>query len=339
MATKTKIEWLHDPYFDYAGATWNLFWGCTRFSPGCCNCYIFRQPPLRMRHLKFDKAGVGGKTDIVYADRKVLFYPLSWQKPLMIFPESLGDLWHGAVPIERIAEVWAVMMLAPRHIFITTTKRTRRQRNWLRSPKFRILVTEAMQGILADHRVADADYYHATKHLARVGPGGSLWPLPNVWVGTSVEDNTVAAERIPELEETPAAVRWLSCEPLTNEEDDPLNLDGMLDSIDWAVFGGESGPAAKATDLDTEPAVGLRPISIPNLGKLIESAHGQDAVVFVKQLGEPWARDTGARDRAGRDMSEWPEELRVREYPVQLASRAYQLQPDNAPALAAVCRG
>lgn len=369
MADLSGIEWLHDVFLDRQGASWNCWWGCERWSPACLNCYIFRQPPLRMRHLKFDKAAVGGKTPIVYAERRVLFQPLRWRDPRMIFVESLGDLWEGRVPIERTAEMFAIMLLARRHIFITSTKRTRRQRNWLRSPRFYRLVVEAFQAILAEYtgRLDDRDVEQAQRHLARSCLGGVLLPLPNVWVGTTVEDNERAAERIPLLRGTPAAVRWISCEPLTSEDEDPLNLDPWLapqpprwgpeyveptspagilvqdleevPGIDWAVFGGESGPAAKATDLDTEPAVGLRPINLNNLEALIGEANRAGARVFVKQLGEPWAKETGAASKKGSDPAEWPHEFQVRQYPVQLAQRALTIDPGNVAALADIQRG
>ncbi len=358
MAEKSLIHWLHDPHLDLVGATWNLFWGCTRFSPACLNCYIFRQPPLRMRHLRFDKAAVGGKTPIVFADRKVMFAPLRWKRPLMVFVESLGDLWHASINIRLIAEVYAIMLLTPRHIYLTLTKRAGRQRNWLRHPKFRQYVTEALHTITAEYdgRIPAADVAAAFAHVTVPGPGGALQPLTNQWIGVTVEDNTCAAARLPLLHTTPAAVRWASCEPLTNEQPEeedegggPLNLEPWLlgrpawgpeyreptspagilvqdlipeTRIDWVVLGGESGPAAKASDLDTEPAAGLRALDVDRLEVLIDQAGRAGARVFVKQLGEPWAKAAGAKDRKGGDWDEWPEQLRVRTYPKQLAERA-----------------
>jgi protein gp37 len=312
------------------------------------NCYIFRQPPLRMRHLKFDKAAVGGKTEIVYAPRTALFAPLRHRKPLLVFSESLGDLWHGKVHIDRTADMYAVMLLCPQHIFITLTKRSRRMRNWLRSPRFRTKVLEALGRIIRDARdlgvkIRQADIDSAYDHLHRSQDGEAMLPPPNVWVGVTVEDNHYAAERIPDLAATPAAVRVISCEPLTSELDDPLDdpldlapwLEAAAEAggpIDWAIFGGESGPAAKATELDTEPAVGLRPISLPNLERLIGQARTAGARVFVKQLGEPWAKENGAVSRSGGNPAEWPAQLRIREYPLQLAQRALTFDPRNVEA-------
>ena len=102
------------------------------------------------------------------------------------------------------------------------------------------------------------------------------------------------------------------------------------------MFGGESGPAAKATELDTEPAPGLRDLDPDHLAFLIGEARDLGADVFVKQLGEPWAIAHGAASKAGRDPGEWPQQLRIREYPIQLAERALRFDPGNRLALAAV---
>lgn len=374
MALKSVIDWLYDPYLDRAGATWNRWYGCTRESSACSNCYISRQPPLRIKGLKFDKVAIGGKTEIVMTDPKVLYYPIKWSLPLLIFPISLGDLWHPAVPIERTAEMYAVMLLANWHIFITTTKRHRRQRNWLRSARFHRLVREALVRIAREcpHRIPPAALAAAWQHLDASGATEAMLPLTNVWVGVTCEANE-NADRLRYLADTPAAVRWGSIEPVT---DLGLDLDECLTercercggepvlelvpgmgldfcdadgcnggfieypAPDWFVFGGESGPPAKATELDTEPAPGLRPLDLGHLEFLIDQVHGMRTPtrrrpeVFVKQLGEPWAVQAGAASRAGRDMSEWPEQLQVRRYPVQLAERALRFDPDNALALA-----
>lgn len=350
MGEQSSIEWLHDPFLGRQGASLNPWWGCERVSEACANCFIFRQPPLRMRGLVFDKAGIGGKTEIIYADRKVLLGPLRRRQPLMIFVESLGDLWHGKVHISRTADVYALALLAPHHIFITTTKRVPRQRNWLTFPRFPRHVADAVERLAAEHTAAGGRFRGgeleaARAHLApSLAAGTAMRPAPNVWVGCTVENNARAAERIPALRATPAAVRWLSCEPPTNELTDPLDLEPYFEgnaaaldlgwpAIDWVVFGGESGPAAKATHLDTEPAVGLRPIDLGNLHRQIQVVTAEGARAFVKQLGEPWSAEHGAAQRQGRDITEWPAGLQVRRYPRQLAARALDVDPGNVPAL------
>lgn len=351
MSLKSSIEWLYDPYLDRAGATWNRWYGCTRESSACSNCYIPRTPPLRMRHLRFDKVAVGGKTPIVMADPKVLYKPLTYRAPLLIFPNSLSDLWHPAVSIERVAEMFAIMLLASRHIFPTTTKRHRRQRNWLRSARFHRLVAAALDRIVADSpvQIPRGDVEAAYAHLATTGPGEPMRPLTNVWIGVTCEANE-NGERLRYLAGTPAEVTWASCEPVTDpdldltwhlqsgSDDNDDERDGVVVALrppDWFVFGGESGPAAKATDLDTEPAPGLRPLDLDHVGALIGQAHSLGAAVFV-QLGQPWAKAVGAASAAGRDPAEWPQHLRVREYPIQLAERALRFDPGNRLALAAL---
>jgi protein gp37 len=328
----SSVEWLHDPYTGRQGGSLNLFWGCERVSPACLNCYIFRQPPLRMRGLVFDKAAIGGKTEIIYAPRTVLLGPLRKTTPKMWFVESLGDLWYGRVPARIAADVYALALLTPHHIYITSTKRVRRQHNWLRSPRFRLLVQAAVEQLAAE-RVAAGGRFRpgvleaAREHLAAPGP---MREVGNVWVGCTVEDNAIAAERVPLLRDTPAAVRWLSAEPLTSEDTDPINLGPWLATgpgrIHWLVLGGESGPPAKATPLDTEPAVGLRDVSIPNLIRQVQIAQAAGVAVFVKQLGTPWASRVGIASRKGADPAEWPPELRVREYPAALELRARRTQ-------------
>lgn len=347
MADYSSIEWLYNPFTGQQGSSWNDKYGCTRVSPACANCYITRTPPLRMRGLKFDKAGAGGRTEIVLADPKVLLYPLTvWaRKSRMIFVDSLSELWHGAVKLERTAFMYAVMLLASQHVFLTLTKRTRRMRNWLRDPRFSAKVAAAILQIVAEGQVKLTSEQVA-RALERCRYGQAIRLPAHIWTGTTVEDNQRAQERIPLLTDIDTEdPLWTSDEPLTNEIDDPLDLTGMLRGINWVVFGGESGPPAKATPLDTEPAVGLRPISLPNLARLIDQTRAAGLVPFVKQLGEPWAlenglarrsKDHGGPDRAGRDINEWPENLRVREYPLALAHHTLTYDPANQLALAAI---
>lgn len=220
MSAKTSIEW--------TDATWNPVRGCSIVSPGCRNCYAMRQAH---RH-----AGRGGAyqgltrmtkrgpvwTGKVRTPRGVLELPLHWRKPRRIFVDSMSDLFHERVPADYIARVFAVMATAKHHTFQILTKRA-----------------ERMQQLLAH----DLPYE------------GPEWPLPNVWIGVSVEDQKRADERIPLLLETPAAVRSISAEPLLGQVDLQLGqwvrmFSGRFDDkpcpqIDWVVAGGESGPKAR----------------------------------------------------------------------------------------------
>ncbi len=155
----------------------------------------------------------------------LLDLPLRWKRPRLVFVNSLSDLFHDAVTPEVIADIFAVMQLAPAHTFQVLTKRARRMLRVLSDPAFRVLVDAARERI-------------------RPGCGDFTWPLPNVWLGVSIESDAYAF-RANYLRATPAAVRWISAEPLLGPLGS-LNLTG----IDWLVAGGESGPKARPMSLD-----------------------------------------------------------------------------------------
>lgn len=227
----TEIAW--------ADETWNVVTGCTRVSDGCLHCYIPRTPPFRMAHRRFDHDGIGATTGVkLHSDR--LPIPLAWRKPRRIFVCSLADLFHDAVPDRYIAEVFAVMSIAERHTFQVLTKRPARMRSLLNTEQFWVLVDNA-------------------RAVRRHGPlpGAGAVALPNVWIGTSVESQQWADIRIPALLETPAAIRWLSMEPLLGAVDLTNVAPGLRYAnsgftalagsrrVDWVVVGGESGPGAR----------------------------------------------------------------------------------------------
>lgn len=291
MADKTRIEWTE--------ATWNPITGCSLASPGCTNCYAMQLAGTRMKHhasrkgLTRESGGRPKWTGEVRFNREWLDQPLRWKRPRMIFVCAHGDLFHENVPDEWIDEVFAVMALCPQHTFQVLTKRSARMREYL-------------SGNCAANYVA-------------VDPEGKFkaqeaWPLPNVWLGVSVEDQQRADERIPDLLATPAAVRWLSCEPLLgavdltaiqaprycaedHETDWKFNSlihgsdcywydcgDGFTDGgdgpyrehgIDWVVAGGESGP-------------GARPMHSDWVRSLRDQCAADDVPFFFKQWGQ-WA--------------------------------------------------
>lgn len=226
MGDTTHIEW--------TDATWSPVTGCTRVSPGCVNCYIDWAPPFRIEGRHFtDRDGnrshaIGATTGVrLHPDR--LDWPLrkrSWRGK-RVFVCSLADLFHDDVPDEYIARVFAVMALTPEVTYQVLTKRPARMRALLASGTFAGMVWRDVDDL--------------------------SWPLPNVWLGVTVEDQERADRRIPILLDTPAAVRWLSCEPLLG----PVNLGRAVGTyyggdpredesgIDWVVVGGESGPGAR----------------------------------------------------------------------------------------------
>jgi protein gp37 len=245
MSATTKIEW--------TDRTWNPVTGCTKVSPGCDNCYAetfaerWRGTPGHPYEQGFD----------VRLRPERLDQPLHWRKPSRVFVNSMSDLFHDAVPDEFIVAVFARMWWSPQHTFQILSKRHGRMRSLV--PR----IEERLRNMEHDLALVDA-------------PTPLHWPLPNVWLGCSVENQQWADIRIPALLDTPAAVRFLSCEPLLGPVDLRLPVDhsaherdytdGMpwpqcLDCstdtvtvnwtvpegprIDWVICGGESGPRAR----------------------------------------------------------------------------------------------
>jgi protein gp37 len=262
MADKTRIEW--------ADATVNAINGCSVTSPGCTNCYAMKLAGTRMKtHPSREGLTVETKAGPVWngevrLHEPALLQPLSWSKPRRIFWNAHGDTFHDAVPDEWIDRIFAVAALTPQHTHMILTKRSKRMREYF--TKVRVcdgvcdsmsIVWDVAQNMAIEHGLLDR--YQPTIRV-----------LPNVWLGVSVEDQTRADERIPHLLATPAAVRFLSCEPLlgpvdlhrhdSDEARDWLTghwfevdtapdgggiAQGTGAKIDWVIAGGESGPGAR----------------------------------------------------------------------------------------------
>ena len=255
MADNTKIEW--------TDATWNPVTGCTVVSDGCSNCYAMRLAGgILRRHPSREgltKHGPNGPvwTGEVRLNEAWINHPIFWRKPRMVFVCTHGDLFHEAVPDEWIDRVFAVMALCPQHTFQVLTKRPERMKEYLSGQDGGIVDA-------ADFLAKKLDRYTLSGnagHLCSWTEYGDTrcdiapWPLPNVWLGVSVEDQATAEERIPHLMETPAAVRFLSAEPLLG----PVNLfdacqinnrPNQASALDWVIVGGESGPNARPMDAD-----------------------------------------------------------------------------------------
>ncbi|KPH59166.1 phage Gp37/Gp68 family protein [Novosphingobium sp. ST904] len=198
MADGSKIEWTE--------ATWNPITGCSLASPGCTNCYAMKLAGTRMKNhasrkgLTIDtKAGPVWNGD-VRLNEQWLDLPLRWKRPRMIFVCAHGDLFHESVPDEWIDRVFAVMALARQHTFQVLTKRSARMREYVNGMLRGRSLHDAMR------KVTGSDKAQLIYTCDRA--------LPNVWLGVSVEDQARADERIGDLLKTPAAKRWLSCEPL-----------------------------------------------------------------------------------------------------------------------------
>lgn len=208
MADQTAIQW--------TDATWNPVTGCTRVSPGCANCYIERTPPFRMAGRRFARVhdvARGRPEDFfrvnesstgvqLHPDR--LEQPLHWRKPRRVFVCSLADLFHDDVPDAYIDDVFAAMLAAPQHTFQVLTKRPERARDWFESA-VSSFDTRTRVWTIAAHMLG------ATRE--RGGWPAETWPLPNVWLGVSIE-NARFTWRAAVLREIPAAVRFISAEPL-----------------------------------------------------------------------------------------------------------------------------
>lgn len=241
---KSKIEWTE--------ATWSPVIGCTKVSAGCKHCYAERE--VETRWSKNPKSIWYGRSFAEVLCRPETLAgagsPLTWTKPRRIFVCPRADLFHDEVPDLFIADVFGVMAATPQHTYQVLTKRPERAR-WLLGGEGVLNFRTAVEECAAMYSDADA-----------------AWPLPNVWLGVSIEDQLTADERIPLVLDTPAAVRWISAEPLlgavdlTNIEHPHFSIRadvlGGVDSrgrrrgddiqpgpsLDWVVAGGESGPNA-----------------------------------------------------------------------------------------------
>jgi protein gp37 len=216
----TSIEWTDE--------TWNPVLGCDRVSPGCDGCYAITSARIRGNNpnpkIRNAYAGLTERRDgrIDWTGRINLIEdrltePLRWKKPRRIFVNSMSDLFHDKVDVGFIAEVFAVMAAAHWHTFQVLTKRHGRMRHLLNEPDFLELV-KAESATLA-HEGVDIQANNPWEH----------WPLLNVWLGVSVEDQKRADLRIPALLDTPAAIRWISAEPLLG----PVDLSHWLSPITW----------------------------------------------------------------------------------------------------------
>ncbi|KEQ05717.1 DUF5131 family protein [Pseudorhizobium pelagicum] len=243
-----------DTSIEWTDATWNPVAGCTIMSAGCTNCYAMRMA-ARLEAMGVDKyRGLtrksGGRakwTGVLRLDEAALSVPEKWSRPRNVFVNSMSDLFHPDVPSDFIGRVWEVMKRTPRHTYQILTKRPDR--------------------------------------MAEVLSSG-FDVLPNVWLGASVEDDRVI-HRLDELRQVPAAIRFVSFEPLIGSV-----ADGRLDGIHWAIVGGESGPNA-------------RPMDPEWIDEIFDLCTDAGAAFFFKQWGGKNKKATG-RSYRGRVWDEMP---------------------------------
>ena len=254
MGDKTGINW--------TDATWNPVVGCTIVSDGCSYCYAMPQA-ARLEAMGVEKyAGLTRRTadgrpvwsGAVRLAEEALDQPLRWQRPRKIFVNSMSDLFHDGLADEQIDQVFAVMALARRHTFQVLTKRSERMRCYLSDPERVWKIFQAVR------KHIDNEFMENSRLAEDELPWP--WPLPNVWVGVTVENQQAAELRVPDLLKTPAAVRWVSAEPLVGALNlrkwlGPQNEGQWLNvvecghsanryGINWIVVGGESGREARA---------------------------------------------------------------------------------------------
>ena len=269
--SKSKIEWTTD--------TWNPVTGCTRVSAGCDNCYAVTMTK-RLSGMPHTKEKYGGLINegknhfngTIKLHEAELETPIKWRKPRMVFVNSMSDLFHKDVPFRFIAKVFHVMGYTPHHTYQILTKRPDRMAEFLSG-------CGEWEGYITHNGNPPSSYGGNGEIIC----GYENWPLHNVWLGTSVEDQKAADDRIPHLLKCPAAVRFLSCEPLLGQVNLPyidfpkaweiarsvapeyhhnkcsfnqnnggilcdcevLNKVNPLEGIHWVIAGGESGHKAR----------------------------------------------------------------------------------------------
>ncbi len=254
---ETQIEW--------TDSTWNPVAGCSIISSGCKNCYAMEMA-RRLESMGVEKYSgltrLKGKRTVwngkITEDHDALSIPYRWRKPRKIFVNSMSDLFHEKVSNDFILKVWNVMRETPHHNYQILTKRPERMADML------------------------------TKYIREV--------LPNVWLGTSIEEQETA-QRVFHLKKTPAQIRFISFEPLIGSVGE-IDLSG----IDWAIVGGESGSSA-------------RPIKEEWIDEIHEQCIEYGTAFFFKQWGT-WGKDNirrskkaNGREYRGRTWDEMPVKL------------------------------
>lgn len=322
MADKTGIAWTE--------STWNPVTGCTKVSAGCKHCYAERdwQRLASAPHTIY--AGRAFADVRVHPER--FDQPLRWRRPRRIFVNSMSDLFHEAIPDAAIDAILAVMLLAPHHTFQVLTKRPERMRAYFAAPDLYDRVLACANAVRATHPRLGLDSIPIDNPASRFAR--------HIWWGVSAEDQETADVRIPILLQVPVAHHWLSAEPLLG----PLRLDQVpvvaegplrphrlpsdrLPRLDWVVVGGESGPKARLCHADwitrivKECAEAHIPIFVKQMGAVFideqDGVAGHNLIVDANDQG--WVRRR-LDHRAGADPQEWPDTLRVREYPHEAGS-------------------
>lgn len=314
---------------------------CEAVSHGCDNCYACtlnkRRLPANGTGLPFDRRS----RDLVeaFVDEAILLQPMRWRErkvsPLKIFVENQSDLFGPWYTDEMIDQVFAVMALRYReHIFQVLTKRPLRMRDYLREPGRQLKIHQAANFIAgtayhAGKATPESDEWVEVFDDDEVGTDGSVpWPLPNVWLGVSCEDQTTADMRIPDLLYTPAPIHFVSYEPALG----PIEFRGLFGMfnvlegmgvgkarLNQIIYGGESGSNARPADVQWafETLRHCRHYDVSFFLKQLgaRAYNGKSPAVSLNHLSADPRRYLKLKDRKGENMDEWYEDLRVREFP------------------------
>lgn len=233
--SRTTIEW--------TDATWNPLVGCSVISPGCTNCYAMAQA-ARIERMSPGLPQYRGVTQVVngnpvwtgavnLAPDAKLLEPLRWKKPRRVFVNSMSDLFHESVPDEWIDRIFAIMALAPQHTFQVLTKRAKRMRAYMSDDRTPHRIARKTVDLMITGHVTPDDNW-PVESIGDIDFPDDItlrqWPLPNIWLGVTTEDQSRADERIPDLFATPAAVRFVSVEPMLGPVDlTSLTVDGDME--------------------------------------------------------------------------------------------------------------
>jgi len=280
MGAKSKIDW--------TDATWNPVRGCTKVSTGCKNCYAER---LAARFCGEGQPYYGTITNgkwngaLRVVEHKALTQPIRWRRQRKIFVNSMSDLFHEGMDDRFIDEIYAVMLICahherPRgHIFQVLTKRAKRMHDYLSNPELHKRLAVAAGELMEDgDRWHDQFYYNLNGVVAH----------PSIWIGVTVENQDVAHERMPALIATPAAVKFVSCEPLLG----CMSLAQWMRHIDWVIAGCESGPGRRLAETEWFRVLRdqCRPHGVPFFIKQMENDFTYRVEKLPELDGVQWAQ-------------------------------------------------
>jgi protein gp37 len=293
----TEISW--------TDKTWNPLVGCSKTSTGCKNCYAVQQAyrneaigktmenPGRLAYYEGLTEKRGNRiewTGTVNFVPEALEIPLKRKKPTKWFVNSMSDLFHESVSDEWIDKIFAVMALTSHHTYQVLTKRPDRMRAYLSN-------ANGADNVLVRVLRCAREIRSGLPLSASRGLASELgWPYQNIWLGVSVENQQVADERIPILLDTPAAVRFLSCEPLLEKVD----ISAFLERVSWVIVGGESGSNA-------------RPCELAWIESIVEQCRAAGVACWVKQLGTN-CRGWSSSGK-GDNPEHWPASIQVQQFP------------------------